>query len=230
MKNLLALLCLAALLAACSAASQTMAAGPGSVPAENHAAAGAATLVAAGMTPPPASATSLPLLATSVPADAASSPSTAAATQLLGTPGASPKVIKVHPPHLPVAVTAGALPTLRAGWQSYTSQTLKVSVNYPADWTVEEQADGAAFRSPAGDLIRLQAAGPSQSSDLQCDSLVNSYGLTVQACFDAGTATYSAEFTVAANPALGQPVQLSTTAQTGLEVYRSMLDSLHPAQ
>ncbi|HVM70794.1 MAG TPA: hypothetical protein VMT91_03470 [Anaerolineales bacterium] len=229
MKHLLAMICLATILTACSAAPQTRAAMPGNVPAENHAAASATTPPVNEVTLLPTMATDLPLTETNLPPSSMGNSSTAEATQPPGTLGASPKVIKVQPPHIPIAVTPGAIPTIQAGWQSYTSQLLKVSVNYPADWKVEEQADSATFGSSAGDLIHLQAAGSSQNADLQCNTLINSYGLKVQACFEAGTNTYSAEFSLAANPGLSQPVLLSTTSQGGLDVYRGMLNSLHPA-
>ena len=68
------------------------------------------------------------------------------------------------------------------------------------------------------------------NADQQCNNLINSYGLTVVTCFDASTLTYSAAFNLESNKGLAQPVLLSTTDQAEIDVYRVMIDLLHPIQ
>ncbi len=147
----------------------------------------------------------------------APSPTTAA------NPGAVKGLVSVtaNPPNLPV--TSGSA-TAPAGWKTFASNVLGVALDYPADWTVNEQADGVTFTSPRGQTIQLKAVQPGSGSVQQCSLLINSRGLHLNACVDSSRQTYSAEFSPEGNPQ--HELDLSTTGSGALDVYRQMLDSV----
>ena len=105
-----------------------------------------------------------------------------------------PLAVTVRPPAVPIGPVAGTpvpgLPTIApapVGWQTFNSPALGVSVNYPPDWSAAGQADGAAFASPQGATVRLQAvqAGTQPGSrSLDCNTLINSYGQSLEVCLD----------------------------------------------
>ncbi len=141
-------------------------------------------------------------------------------------PGAAgaPLGVTAKPPNLPLTSANATEP---AGWKTFSSSKLGVAIGYPGNWTVSEQADGVTFTSPQGQTIQLKLAQSSVSSPGQCTLLTNSHGMNVNACYDAGTQLYSANFS--AQPS-GSPRQLviSTTGKGALDVYRQMLDSMRP--
>jgi hypothetical protein len=138
-----------------------------------------------------------------------------------------PMVITVSPPMAPVLTVVPL-----EGWQSFTSATLGIAVDYPSDWWATEQANGVTFTSSKGAEIQLQAIkinGNNSDSEIrnqQCVTLINSYGVSVDTCVDTGTEIYSAKLNLESNNGL----LLSTTGKDALDVYLQMVDSLHLTQ
>jgi hypothetical protein len=109
-------------------------------------------------------------------------------------------------------------------------------VEYPPDWTVTEQGDGAIFTSAQGAEISLQSSTTNNgsnrtvNSNRECTTLINSYVLTVNTCFDSAANRYSAEYKIKSVEGSTQTVTLSTTDKQTLDVYRNMLNTLRVAQ
>lgn len=86
-----------------------------------------------------------------------------------------PMSITAGPPMLPVLITT--MPS--EGWQSFTSTSLGVTMDYPSDWSVIEQTDGVTFTSPRGKTIQLQVITTSSdnadsgNNNRQCATLIN---------------------------------------------------------
>lgn len=141
--------------------------------------------------------------------------------------------VTANPPNLPADSGGRSGP---AGWRSFTSATLGVAVDYPSDWSAIEQADGVTFTSPQDAKVHLQAIKingnntDAENKSQQCATLINSYGLSVDACVDTGTSTYSTRVSLQSNNGSTQQLLLSTTSIDALDVYRQMLDSLRPTQ
>ncbi len=219
MKKLMVLLFAGFVVAACSSAPQV----PGDKNSASVKGAPSGNLSptsAAAETTPPGSAGANNSSSSSLPLAITVRPPIIVFGPIQGSPG-SPAV--TPPPFAP------------AGWLTYTSSTLGAAVDYPADWTVADGADGTTFTSPQGAKILLQAAGTAAGSTAagagspQCTALVNVSGLTASVCVDSASGRYSATFDL--NPAGGsaQELTLSTTDSAALEVYKAMINSLRPA-
>jgi hypothetical protein len=153
------------------------------------------------------------------------------------TSGSKPMVITVRPPMIPIAPAEGtpSVPTVGRGpqsdWQTFTSAALGVAVDYPTDWSVTENDKGAVFSSPQGDTIRLTAektiSGPAAAGQ-DCVTLINRYGQTGNACYDAASYNYSAAFKQPADAAVPYLI-LSMTSQEKPAVFYQMFDTLRPA-
>ncbi len=155
-----------------------------------------------------------------------------------GTTSASPALaVTVRPPSIflgpgspPANSAPTPLPNLPQGWLSFTSPSLGVSVEYPADWFVDQQANEIAFRSPQGWTIFLQldSVNKDQMTDKNqdCTTLINAYGLSSEVCVDASSSTYSASFELVTADGTAQRIVLSTMDKEALDVYRGMLNSL----
>jgi hypothetical protein len=137
----------------------------------------------------------------------------------------APLGITANPPNLPV--TSGNA-TEPAGWKTYISKELGISIGYPGDWILSKQPDGATFTSPKGQTIQLTLAQPALSSGAQCSRLITSYNVSTTACFDPKTNIYSAQFAPQSSAGSKQQLVLSTTGKDALAVYQQMLDSLRP--
>jgi hypothetical protein len=138
-----------------------------------------------------------------------------------------PLSVTANPPH----ILAGATLAAPAGWQTFTSPTLGLAVDFPADWTAAEGTAGVTFRSPQGATVSLAAenAAP-QDSAAQCTALVLASGLKAQTCGDPATNRYQASFQWTGADGAGHAAVLSTQDAAALEVYKSMLASMRPAQ
>jgi len=155
-----------------------------------------------------------------------------------GTASAAPALaVTVRPPSIylgPGSPPANSAPTpllnLPRGWLSFTSPSLGVSLEYPADWSVDQQANGIAFRSPQGLTIFLQLDRVNNDQMIDknqdCTSLINNYGLSSEVCVDASSSTYSASFDLIPSDGTAQRIVLSTMDKEALDVYRGMLNSL----
>ena len=152
--------------------------------------------------------------------------------------------VTVRPPAIPIGPVQGnpafpvstPTPFFLKGWQTFSSSNLGVAIDYPPDWSVTEQADGAIFTSPQGAQILLQstpvnnAGNGINNSNGQCTNLINSYGLTAEICFDTASKVYSAEFNIKSAGDSTQLLTLSTSNHEALETYKEMLNSLRLAQ
>lgn len=143
----------------------------------------------------------------------------------------NPMAITVRPPMVPISTV---LPL--KGWQTFTSAALGVTVDYPSDWSATEQTEGITFMSPEGKTIQLQTittssdkAGSGNNNQQCAPTLINSYGLSIDACVDTSTHMYSAKFNLQSSSSSAQQWFLLTTRKDTLEVYLRMLNLLRPA-
>jgi hypothetical protein len=155
-----------------------------------------------------------------------------------------PMAVTVRPPAIPIGPIksnpAFPVPTPTPfsikGWQTFTSSNFRIAVDYPSDWSVTEQADGATFTSPQGARILLQStqvnsdADGNNNSSQQCVTIITSYGLSVNTCFDPTSDIYSAEFKIRSAGDSIQLVTLSTKDKQALDVYKGMLNTLRQTQ
>lgn len=148
-----------------------------------------------------------------------------------------PGAIIVRPPIVPVEPIQGTpvFPVPTSGseeWQTFNSPSLGVAVNYPSSWIVIEQAGGVAFVSPTGSkiLLQLTKTDDQTNSDQQCADVVTAYGLTANTCYDAVSNIYSARYMLASANGSMENVMLSTTEIAVVDVYKTMLNSLHPVK
>jgi hypothetical protein len=120
-------------------------------------------------------------------------------------------------------------------WQTFTSAALGVTVKYPADWSVAEEADGATFTSPKGAIIELKrgTANPSNKEfkigNQYCTSRTNEHGQTATICADNASFTYTANFTLQKADGSSEVVILLTKTRTAGDVFEAMFNSLQPA-
>ncbi len=189
----------------------------------------------AGVATQPAAATGTPSanLASGTAAQTAATPAASSQSLPLSVTVRPPAVLFGPPQGTPVPGIPTPTPFMPAGWRTFTSSSLGVSVDYPADWAAAGQTDGATFTSAQGGTIQLQAgqAGVQQNSGkLECTTLINTYGQSGNVCVDAGSQRYSASFVLKSNSGSNQLVTLSTTGTAALEVYKSMLNTVRPAQ
>jgi hypothetical protein len=138
-------------------------------------------------------------------------------------PGSQPGAITVNPPKLPVEQATTPL----AGWQTYTSPAMGVTLDYPTDWSLVEQNGSIIFTSPQGAEIVLQEVNTSEVPDnnnQQCTIIINAYGLSINTCYDATNGVYSAYMQPKTGSA--QQIMIKTTSVAALPVYTQMLSSL----
>jgi hypothetical protein len=122
-------------------------------------------------------------------------------------------------------------PYAHEGWQTFTSATLGIAVDYPADWTMTEQTDGATFTSPQAATIKLKTAKTSSNNNetrignQRCTSRTNAYSLTADICVDSISFSYSAKFLLP-NGNEAQWLSLTTTTRTIGAVFEAMFNSV----
>jgi hypothetical protein len=135
-----------------------------------------------------------------------------------------------------VAPAATPIPLSREGWQTFTSATLGVAVDYPADWSVAEESDGATFTSPQGTTILLKAGGAGADSNefkignRRCTARTNANNLTADVCVDTAPYSYSATFTLESVDGSVQRLTLTTTTRQTASVFEGMFNSVRPAK
>ena len=161
------------------------------------------------------------------------SPEMAQAITKATTSVSKPMVITVRPPLIPIEPIEGtpALPVPTPGpiqgWQTFTSSALGVAVDYPTDWSVTENDEGAKFTSPQGVVILLQVdknKSDSLSTGQDCTTLINSYGQTGELCFDAASSGYNAAFKATADASRAW-MTLSVVSPEKPTVFYQMFDS-----
>jgi hypothetical protein len=136
-----------------------------------------------------------------------------------------------------VAPTATPIPLSREGWQTFTSATLGVTVDYPSDWSVTEESDGATFTSPQGTTILLsKAVGANRDNNEMrignryCTSRTNTNNLTADVCIDTASYSYSATFTLKSVDGSVQRLTLTMTTRQTASVFEGMFNSIRPAK
>lgn len=119
-----------------------------------------------------------------------------------------------------------------AGWKTYTNSTLGIALDYPPDWSVTEQSDGATFTSPQGTTILLKASKADTSSNefkvgnQHCTSRTNAHGLAAEICGDTIAVNYSATFTIKAKDGSTQLLSISTSTHETGTVFEAMFNSV----
>jgi hypothetical protein len=117
-------------------------------------------------------------------------------------------------------------------WQTFTSTALGVAVDYPVDWSVAEEIDGAIFTSPQGTTITLQAANAvhdnneTRMGNQCCTSRTNPYGLTANICVGNSSFLYTATFTLQLGDGSTRWLTLLTRTRTAGDVLEGMFNSV----
>ena len=148
---------------------------------------------------------------------------------------ANPTAIPLTPIQGNTPVPSMTNPLSTGNWQTFTSATLGVTINYPSDWSVAEEADGATFTSPNGATIQLKQSTASQSGNefkignQYCTSRTNEHNQTADICVDNASFTYTANFTLAKTDGSIQKVMLMTKTRSVGDVFEAMFNSLQPA-
>jgi hypothetical protein len=117
-------------------------------------------------------------------------------------------------------------------WQTFTSTALEVALDYPLDWSVAEQTDGAIFTSPQGTTITLQAANAvrdnneTRMGNQRCTSRTNPHGLTADVCVGNSSFLYTATFTLQIGDGSTRWLTLLTRTRTTGDVFEGMFNSV----
>jgi hypothetical protein len=149
---------------------------------------------------------------------------------------ANPTAILLTPVQGNTPAPAATSSASTGNWQTFTSAVLGVTVNYPSDWSVAEEADGATFTSPKGATIQLKPgiANPRSNEfkigNQYCTSRTNQYGQTAEVCADNASLTYTANFTIQKADGSTQPVLLMTQTRTVGDAFEVMFNSLQPVK
>jgi hypothetical protein len=131
------------------------------------------------------------------------------------------------------------IPLPRAGWKTFVSATWHVALDYPPDWSVEEEATGVTFTSPASVNIQLNlvnTAGLSpedylnehQLPNTRCSSGTNDHDVAVRTCFDTLSRSYSAYFILNASEGPARLLSLTMHWRGDLQVFQAMSASVRP--
>ena len=117
-------------------------------------------------------------------------------------------------------------------WQTFTSKTLGIALDYPVDWSASEQVDGAIFTSPLNSVIELKVANVNGNGNeirignQRCTSQTNAYGLVADICVESGPFNYSAKFTLKSLSGSEQWITLTTTTRNTGEIFHAMYNSV----
>jgi len=119
-------------------------------------------------------------------------------------------------------------------WQTFTSSTLGVAVNYPPDWSAAEEASSVTFTSPSGATIQLKTDTANTTNkefkvgNQYCTSRTNEHGQTADVCVDNAAFIYTAKFSLQKADGSTQWVTLMTKTRSAGEVFEMMINSLQP--
>jgi hypothetical protein len=151
----------------------------------------------------------------------------------------APDVQAASPTAVPEQTLAPAW-TPPADWKTFASASLGISLDYPADWSVAEQATGAIFTAPHGATIVLAQMDTGELSvedflsqnalpNMHCSSSVNTHGVTARVCFDTLAFTYTADLLLNSLGSSSQLISLSTNGRSERPVFDAMIASVRPA-
>ena len=158
-------------------------------------------------------------------------------------PDSSLPVMTVNPPPIlltPIQGDATEAPMDEnsappANWQTFTSSTLGVALNYPADWSAAEESKSVTFTSPSGATIELKTDVANidnkefKIGNQYCTSRTNEHGQIADICVDQAAFTYTAKFSLQEANGSTHWVTLLTQTRSAGEVFEKMFNSLRPA-
>jgi hypothetical protein len=148
----------------------------------------------------------------------------------------SPPIVLTPIQGNPANVGPTPTPLSTAGWKTFSSASLGVAIDYPADWSVTEQSNEATFTSSQGAAVKLQATNTNGPNDefrignQYCTSRTNKYNQTAEVCADNSSFTYSATFMLSSTGNSPHDVMLITKDRSAGKIYEAMIDSLRPTQ
>jgi hypothetical protein len=196
---------------------------------------------------PNATSTSLPstLSPTQTPTRATDSsiPSVTQTKSIATTPTKSTPILPTDtskPPPSSTLVAQSApnpTPTLPKNWQTYISPTLRIAVDYPADWVLRETTSGLVFASPQGETIGLAAIDTGNLSpdefvsetmipNTRCSSGPNNHGLMARTCLDTISSAYTAYIILKSPNRADRLVALTTRGRGNPQVLNAMVASV----
>jgi hypothetical protein len=125
-----------------------------------------------------------------------------------------------------------------ASWKTFASPRWGLSIDYPAEWTVEkgDDEDDVTFRSSTGEIIRLGSAFSDNPSDPaprqraptpQCSTTTNAHGVIATVCVEPISNARRAVLTVRAADATRRRVALSTQSRDSA-VFDSIVATARP--
>lgn len=143
------------------------------------------------------------------------------------------------PMNAPTPTTASSPSLPSAGWKTFVSANLQVTVDYPPDWSASEQAIVVSFTSTSGDVIQLakietgdlspdEFLNENQLPNTRCSSITNNYGITVRICLDTLSGNYSADFVMASPQGPPQLLSMVMPKHGDLQVFDGMIGSVRP--
>ena len=124
------------------------------------------------------------------------------------------------------------VPLSTENWQTYKNAALGIAVDYPTDWAITEQGDGAIFSSPANTTIQLKITTTNSNEirivNQRCLSQTNAYNMTVDTCVENSPFSYTAKFSIKSLNGSAQWLNLMTTARDTATVFHAMFNSVRP--
>ena len=132
--------------------------------------------------------------------------------------------------------TYGAVPTSifpsYEGWQTYTSSTLGLNVDYPPEWHVKEEVDGVYFISPEGAEIVFSLMNTINNNDefmvgnRHCTSRTNYHDLTADYCVETVSFSLSAKIHLTQPDGSTKVVMMRTITRTVANIFEAMFESI----
>ena len=135
-------------------------------------------------------------------------------------------------------VSSGPSETVsREGWKTFSSESLAVRLDYPSEWTVQEQEAGTIFASPQGFKLLLKR-GPTDASPAkepvapneQCSTTTNAYGVEARSCVQTMSFTYWATVTLRSSSGEPHRLALSTRTKRDAKIFQAIVDSIRPLE
>ena len=137
-------------------------------------------------------------------------------------------------------VRTGVQEVPEGGWKTFVSATLPVTVDYPPDWSVREEATGVTFTSAQGATMHLDRieTGVLSAEDFlhehwlphtRCSARTNAYGIAARVCYDTLASSYTADFVVKTSHGPAQLWSLAMPSRGDLAMFNAMLASVRPA-
>jgi hypothetical protein len=124
-----------------------------------------------------------------------------------------------------------------ASWKTFDSPHWGLSVDYPANWTVEkDDEDEVTFRSSTGETIRLGSALSDNPSDPpprqrmpapQCTTTTNTHGVIATVCVEPISTSRRAVLTLPATDRARRRVALSTHSRDSA-TFDAMVAAVRP--